>query len=67
MNTEAIHRPASNHIASPASPRLAFIVSHPIQYYVPLYRRLVEQRGCDVRVFYTWHGGVEAVLDRGFG
>lgn len=48
-------------------PRLAFIVSHPIQYYVPLYRRLVAQDEFEVRVFYTWHGGGEAVLDRGFG
>lgn len=48
-------------------PRLAFIVSHPIQYYVPLYRQLVAQGKFEVRVFYTWHGGGEVVLDRGFG
>jgi glycosyltransferase involved in cell wall biosynthesis len=48
-------------------PRLAFVVSHPIQYYVPLYRRLVAQGDFEVRVFYTWHGGTGAVLDRGFG
>lgn len=47
--------------------RVAFVVSHPIQYYVPLYRRLVEQGDIEVRVFYTWHGGGAAVLDRGFG
>lgn len=47
--------------------RIGIIVSHPVQYYVPLYRRLVEQREFEVRVFYTWHGGSEAVLDRGFG
>lgn len=46
--------------------RLGFIVSHPIQYYVPLYRRLVERGECEVRVFFTWHGGAEAVLDQGF-
>ena len=34
-------------------PRLAFIVSHPVQYYVPLYRQLVAQGEFEVRVFYT--------------
>lgn len=47
--------------------RLALIVSHPIQYYVPLYRWLVAREDVEVRVFYTWHAGKEAVLDRGFG
>ena len=47
--------------------RVAFVVSHPIQYYVPLYRRLVERGDVEVRIFYTWHGGSEAVMDRGFG
>lgn len=53
--------------APPRRPRLACVVSHPIQYYAPLYRRLVERGDVDVRVFYTWHGGSEAVMDRGFG
>src|SRR5262249_26875705 len=34
--------------------RLAMIVSHPIQYYVPLYRRLARRDGIDLRAFYTW-------------
>ncbi len=46
--------------------RLAFIVSHPIQYYVPLYRRLAERSDVNVKVFYTWHGGEGKVLDHGF-
>lgn len=37
--------------------RLAFIVSHPIQYYVPIYRELARQGGIAVKVFYTWRGG----------
>jgi len=41
-------------------------VSHPIQYYVPLYQRLAKRPDLEVRVFYTWHAGAEAVLDRGF-
>jgi glycosyltransferase involved in cell wall biosynthesis len=34
--------------------RLAFIVSHPVQYYVPLYRELAKRDEVTVKVFYTW-------------
>ena len=34
--------------------RLAFIVSHPIQYYVPIYRELAKCDGVTLKVFYTW-------------
>ena len=34
--------------------RLAFIVSHPIQYYVPVYRELAKRDGVTLKVFYTW-------------
>ncbi len=47
--------------------RLAFVVSHPIQYYVPLYQRLAQRDDLEIRVFYTWHAGESAVHDRGFG
>jgi len=47
--------------------RVAFIVSHPVQYYAPLYRRLVARGDLDVRVFFTWHDGSVPVMDRGFG
>jgi glycosyltransferase involved in cell wall biosynthesis len=46
--------------------RLAFVVSHPIQYYAPLYLRLARRQELDLRIFYTWHAGDRAVLDRGF-
>lgn len=46
--------------------RLAIIVSHPIQYYVPLYRRLAKRQDVEIKVFFTWHGGERAVLDQGF-
>lgn len=48
-------------------PRLAFIVSHPIQYYVPLYQRLAKRDDISIKVFFTWHDGSVPVLDRGFG
>lgn len=47
--------------------RVAFVVSHPIQYYAPLHRRLAARAELQVKVFFTWHSGTEAVLDRGFG
>ena len=51
----------------PRTPRrLAIIVSHPVQYYVPLYRRLAAKSDLSIKVFFTWHGGDAAVYDRGF-
>ena len=47
--------------------RLAFIVSHPIQYYAPLHRRLAQRSDVQIKVFFTWHGGTQATFDRGFG
>jgi glycosyltransferase involved in cell wall biosynthesis len=47
--------------------RLAIVVSHPIQYYAPLYRRLARRDDVAIRVFFTWHAGGAAVEDRGFG
>jgi glycosyltransferase involved in cell wall biosynthesis len=47
--------------------RIAFVVSHPIQYLVPLYRRLAGRDDVEVKVFFTWHAGERAVDDLGFG
>jgi glycosyltransferase involved in cell wall biosynthesis len=47
--------------------RLAIVVSHPIQYYAPLYRRLAMRDDLAVKVFFTWHAGTAPVHDRGFG
>lgn len=47
--------------------KIAFIVSHPIQYYAPLYRRLAARNDVQIKVFFTWHGGEQAQLDHGFG
>jgi len=46
--------------------RVAFIVTHPVQYYVPLYRRLAARPDWNVRVFFSAHGG-GATPDAGFG
>jgi glycosyltransferase involved in cell wall biosynthesis len=47
--------------------RIAFVVSHPIQYLVPLYCRLAARDDVEVKVFFTWHAGQHAVDDPGFG
>lgn len=47
--------------------RIAFVVTHPVQYYAPLYQSLARCSEIQLRVFYTWHGGAAAVLDQGFG
>jgi glycosyltransferase involved in cell wall biosynthesis len=46
--------------------RLAVVVSHPIQYFVPLYRRLARRSDLEIKVFFTWHDGRMPVEDRGF-
>ena len=47
--------------------KLAIVVSHPIQYYVPLYRRLAAREGLKFKVFFTWHAGKSPQHDPGFG
>ncbi len=46
--------------------KLAIIVSHPIQYYAPLYQRLARRDDLAVKVLFTWHAGQAPVADRGF-
>jgi len=47
--------------------RVAFIVSHPVQYYTPLYQRLACREDLQIKIFFTWHAGSTPVEDRGFG
>ncbi len=47
--------------------RIAFVVSHPIQYLVPLYQRLARRDDVEIKVFFTWHAGEQPVDDLGFG
>jgi glycosyltransferase involved in cell wall biosynthesis len=47
--------------------RLAIIATHPIQYYVPWYRRIAAALGDSFRVFYCWDCGIKETHDPGFG
>ena len=47
--------------------RLAYLVSHPIQYQGPLLRRIAEQPDIDLTVFYGSDFSVKGYRDQGFG
>ena len=51
----------------PRRPRLAVVVSHPIQYYAPWFRHLAASAPLDLRVFYLSDHGVSARRDAQFG
>ncbi len=47
--------------------KLAYFVSHPIQYQVPLLRMLAQQPGIDLKVFFLSDLSVKSFQDKGFG
>ncbi len=48
-------------------PRLAIVITHPIQYYTPLYQRIAERGMIELRVFYLSDVGARKHFDRDFG
>lgn len=50
-----------------ARTRVAVVLSHPVQYYSPWFRRLAERGVVDLQVFYLWDAGGGARMDRDFG
>ncbi len=47
--------------------RVAYLLSHPIQYQSPLLRLLAQQSGLELTVLYTSDFSVRSYRDRGFG
>lgn len=47
--------------------KLAIVVTHPIQYYSPLFRRISESERIELKVFYTWSQAQGKKYDPGFG
>jgi glycosyltransferase involved in cell wall biosynthesis len=47
--------------------KLAIIITHPIQYYSPLFKLLCERNKIQIKVFYTWEQSKEKVFDAKFG
>jgi len=67
MSMTSVH-PDMRSIFSAQRPlRLAYFVSHPIQYQAPLLRRIAQQRDIDLKVFFSSDFSVRGYLDPGFG
>jgi glycosyltransferase involved in cell wall biosynthesis len=47
--------------------RVAFLISHPIQYNSPLFKKIAEEPGIDLTVYYCSKEGLERMEDKGFG
>ena len=47
--------------------RLAYFVSHPIQYQAPLLRRIAQEPDIDLQVFFSSDHSVRGYVDEGFG
>src|ERR1700683_1961936 len=47
--------------------RLAYVVSHPIQYQAPLLRRIAQEPDVDLTVFFCSNRSVIGYADKGFG
>jgi glycosyltransferase involved in cell wall biosynthesis len=47
--------------------RLAYFVSHPIQYQAPLLRRIAREPGIELEVFFSSDRSVRGYVDEGFG
>lgn len=48
-----------------ALPRIGFLLSHPIQYYAPIFRALAAR--CDLQVFFAHRQSAAGQADAGFG
>lgn len=46
--------------------KLAVIITHPIQYYAPVFRLLAQRQRVRIKVFYTWPQASQARYDPGF-
>ena len=47
--------------------KLGIFCTHPIQYQVPLWRRLSKNKQFDVKVYYLSKQGIDSSFDPGFG
>lgn len=58
---------ASNMCNSQKKVKLAYLVSHPIQYQAPLLRRIAQEPDIDLTVFFGSDFSVRSYQDKGFG
>ncbi|HEY2251967.1 MAG TPA: glycosyltransferase family 4 protein [Planctomycetaceae bacterium] len=59
--------PARQNVGGVSRKRLAVVISHPIQHFVPLFVRLAQAPDVDLKVFYCCDWGVHQYRDPGFG
>jgi hypothetical protein len=59
--SQAPHRPPGRRV------RLAYLVSHPIQYQAPLLRRIAQEPDIDLTVLFGSDFSVRGYRDQGFG
>jgi len=59
--------PEQPHYRANRRVRLAYLVSHPIQYQAPLLRRIAQEPDIDLTVFYGSDFSVRGYRDEGFG
>jgi glycosyltransferase involved in cell wall biosynthesis len=69
MSCAEIVDPVASRARYAARPvRLAVVVTHPIQYHVPVFQVLTRSQHMKLRVFYTWSQTARgAIADSGFG
>ncbi|MBD3760737.1 glycosyltransferase family 4 protein [Rhizorhabdus sp.] len=48
-------------------PRLAVVVSHPIQYYAPYYRAIAAEGSVEIKAFFCSRFGIDNMIDPGMG
>jgi len=48
-------------------PKLAVVVSHPIQYYAPYYRAIAADSSVRIKVFFCSRFGIDNIIDPGMG
>ncbi len=47
--------------------KLAIIITHPIQYYSPLFQLITQRNKIQIKVFYTWEQSQDKIFDKKFG
>lgn len=67
MQTKIIQAPLQSSLAPARRVRVAYFVSHPIQYQVPLLRRIAAEADIDLEVFFFSDLSLRGYADKGFG
>src|SRR6201996_3952196 len=66
-STEPVSRVKSLAARPSQKVRIAYLVSHPIQYQTPLLRRIAQEPDIDLTVFFGSDHSVRGYKDEGFG